>query len=115
VDRSQPSGLICSGNPSEIDCYMRGHGLATQFLLWAWKGGCEIPKKGSKIRDASFEFIQRAQSSQGGWYRTSKAEGHDLDDVLSTVIQLQALQTIHPQLRKASHKTMIHGGQNYLK
>src|SRR4051812_26723411 len=27
----------------------------------------------------------------GGWYRTSRVEGHDLDEVTATVVQFQAL------------------------
>ena len=33
-----------------------------------------------------------AQSTQGGWYDTSRAEGHDFATISSTAIQVQALQ-----------------------
>src|SRR5262249_55225953 len=37
-------------------------------------------------------YIAKSQSSQGGWYHTSKVEGHDFDAISTTVIQIQALE-----------------------
>jgi len=37
------------------------------------------------------KFILKAQSSQGGWYDTSKIEGHDLAAIEPTILQIQAL------------------------
>jgi hypothetical protein len=38
------------------------------------------------------KYIVKSQSSQGGWYHTSKLEGHDFDAIMTTAIQIQALQ-----------------------
>jgi Squalene-hopene cyclase C-terminal domain/Prenyltransferase and squalene oxidase repeat len=86
-------GLIFSGHASETDRYMEGHGLATLFLAGALTGteGERNKKLSSGLKD-SVKYIVKAQSSRGGWYRTSKVEGHDLDAILATVIQIQALQ-----------------------
>jgi len=97
MDRSQAGrdGLIFSDHASETNRYMQGHGLATLFLAWAY--GNEIDKvrrerlKGILTRAA--KYIASAQSSQGGWYPTSRVEGHDLDEILVTAMQIQALYT----------------------
>lgn len=87
-------GLIFSGHDSETDRYMEGHGLATLFLA----GVCrhELPnerrKEFSEVLTRAVKYIARAQSSKGGWYHTSKVEGHDFDAILPTAIQIQALQ-----------------------
>jgi hypothetical protein len=87
-------GLIYAGHGSEIDRYMQGHGLATLFLAGVYKDGADDAqhKKLADILGQAVKYIVSAQSSQGGWYRTSKAEGHDFDEILATAIQMQALQ-----------------------
>jgi hypothetical protein len=96
VDQSDPrrGGLIYSGHPSETTCYMQGHGWATLFLA----GACENekdPQRRKKLNDVltrAVKYIANAQSTQGGWYHTSKMEGHDFDSIAATAIQIQALQ-----------------------
>ncbi len=92
--RSQTSrgGLIFSAHPSEATRYMESHGFATLFLA----GACRVEtdaarqKKCTDVLTRTVKYITRAQSSQGGWYHTSRVEGHDFDEVLATVIQIQA-------------------------
>jgi hypothetical protein len=95
IAQSQPGrdGLIFSGHASETTRYMEGHGLATIFLVGALEEGRlgERQKKLNVVLAKAVSYIVKAQSSQGGWYHTSKVEGHDFDDPLVTVIQMQAL------------------------
>jgi hypothetical protein len=86
-------GLIFSDHPSETDRYMYGHGLATQFLAWAYQNDIASSRREElkEILARAGKYITRAQSSQGGWYRTSKVEGHDFDEILATAMQIQAL------------------------
>src|ERR1700677_1163139 len=89
-------GLIFSEHPSETARYMEGHGLATLFLAAACETETDKARQ-QRIRDVlsrAVKYIVKAQSSQGGWYHTSKLEGHDFDATLATVIQLQALQAV---------------------
>jgi hypothetical protein len=87
-------GLIFSGHASESSRYMQGHGLATLFLA----GVCtreedEVRRKKTEEALArAIKYIIQAQSTQGGWYDTSKIEGHDFAAIPATVTQLQALQ-----------------------
>src|SRR5262249_44848504 len=91
--RAKPDGLIFSEHASETPRYMEGHGLATLFLAGVCRRGTgKGPRK--KLTEGLMrcaKYIDRAQSSQGGWYHTSKVEGHDLEAILPTVIQFQAL------------------------
>jgi hypothetical protein len=96
MEKSQPGrdGLIFSEHPSETARYMEGHGLATLFLAALCENETDEARQ-RKMRDVlsrAVKYIAKAQSSQGGWYHTSKVEGHDFDVTLATVIQLQALQ-----------------------
>src|SRR5205809_5340182 len=76
MDKSQAGrdGLIFSEHPSETARYMEGHGLATIFLAGACKdeddGGRR--KKLTEVLTRAVKYIVKAQSSQGGWYHTSK-------------------------------------------
>jgi Prenyltransferase and squalene oxidase repeat len=96
MDKSQAErdGLIFSDHPSETPRYMQGHGLATLFLA----GACKYEhddvrqKKLNGVLIGAVKYIVKAQSTQGGWYHTSKVEGHDFDTISATVIQIQALQ-----------------------
>jgi hypothetical protein len=91
--QGEREGLLFSGHASETTRYMEGHGLATLFLAGAL--GQESGPNQKKIAEAlgqAVKYIGKAHSSQGGWYHTSKVEGHDFADPLVTVIQLQALQ-----------------------
>ena len=86
-------GLLFSGHPSERTRYMEGHGLATILLAGALNK--ETGERRARLAEAlehAVKVIAKAQSTQGGWYHTSKVEGHDFDAVLPTAIQVQALQ-----------------------
>jgi Prenyltransferase and squalene oxidase repeat len=89
-------GLIFSEHPSETSRYMHGHGLATIFL--AGVCSCEEDatrkKKLTEVLGRAMAYIVNAQSTQGGWHDTSKAEGHDFATVQATAIQVQALQAV---------------------
>ena len=87
-------GLIFSGHASESSRYMQGHGLATLFLAGALENEMDgmRQKKLPAVLARAATYIVRAQSTQGGWYDTSKVEGHDFDAIQATVIQIQALQ-----------------------
>jgi hypothetical protein len=87
-------GLIFSDHPSETDRYMEGHGLATLFLAGVRRNELSgvRHKRLTDVLHRAVKYIVKAQSSQGGWHHTSKAEGHDFATVSATVIQIQALQ-----------------------
>src|SRR5207237_758824 len=95
MDPSQRNGLI--GNPNnltEAHRYMYGHGFAVLFLAQVY-GEEEDSDRRHKLEDIltrAAEFIARAQSSRGGWYYTSAADGHDADEGSVTVTQVQALR-----------------------
>src|SRR5262249_13326880 len=88
------NGLIFSEHPSETGRYMQGHGLATLFLAGACKNEIDNArrKKLTEVLIHAVKYIVKAQSSQGGWYHTSKVEGHDFAVMSVTAIQIQALQ-----------------------
>jgi hypothetical protein len=91
--QGERDGLFYSGHASETTRYMEGHGLATLFFAGAFMDERDDVRR-KKLNDAlsrAIKYILKAQSSRGGWYHTSKVEGHDFDDVLATAIQLQAL------------------------
>ncbi len=96
MNQSAPSrdGLIFSGHPSETTRYMEGHGQATIFLagVWPHERDPATRKKLTDVLRRAVKYLAKARSSRGGWYHTSRAEGHDFDAILPTVIQIQALQ-----------------------
>ena len=92
--RAEREGLLYSGHASETARYMQGHGLATLFLAGAYSRETEVARQKKHIEalERAVKYIVQAQSNQGGWYDTSKVEGHDFDTIAATVIQIQALQ-----------------------
>jgi hypothetical protein len=102
MDKSQAKrdGLIFSEHASETARYMQGHGLATLFMAGAFAArGVDADDKDrarreklTEILTRAVKYIVKAQSSHGGWYNTSKVEGHDFDSIAATAIQVQALQ-----------------------
>ena len=98
ISKSPPDreGLIYADHASERSRYMEGHGLATLFLagMLREERDAERRKKLHDVLTRAVRYILKAQSTQGGWYHTSKTEGHDFDAVLPTVIQIQALQAV---------------------
>jgi hypothetical protein len=113
---AEREGLIYSGHDSERSRYMQGHGLATIFLSGVLRHETDAPRK-KKLRDIlerAVKYIVQSQSSQGGWYDTSKTEGHDFASISATIIQIQALQAaMHSDLSVPAD--VIGSGRHYLK
>ena len=95
VERSQRNGLLANPhNAVEAGRYMYGHGFSTLFLAQVY-GEEEDNDRRRKLEDVltrAVDFIGKAQSSRGGWYYTSAADGHDNDEGSVTVTQMQALR-----------------------
>jgi hypothetical protein len=95
IDQSRPGrdGLLFSEHPSEASRYMQGHGLATLFLAGVHQIEQDEArrKKLADVLEREVKYIVKAQSTQGGWYDTSKAEGHDFASIQASVLQIQAL------------------------
>jgi hypothetical protein len=121
MDRSQKGnqreGLIGDlGDQGELGRYMYGHGFATLFLACVY-GDDENEKRRERLQDIlkrAVKYIGNAQSTQGGFFYTSKAEGHDQDEGSVTITQVQALRAC----RNAGipvPKDFIKKSQEYLK
>src|SRR5260370_32074459 len=121
MDRSQKggnrAGLVGNtDNPTEAGRYMYGHGFGTLFLASVY-GDEENEKRRERLKDIltrAVKYIGNAQSTQGGWFYTSKADGHDQDEGSVTVTQVQALRAA----RNAGipvPKDVIKKAQDYLK
>jgi len=99
MEKSQRSGnrngLIGNpDNPNEAARYMYGHGFGLLFLASVF-GDEEDRDRREKLRDIltrAVKYCGDAQSSRGGWYYTSKAEGGDNDEGSVTITQVQALR-----------------------
>ena len=95
MDRSQRNGLLANpNNASESGRYMYGHGFGLLFLAQVY-GEEEDGDRRRKLEDIltrAVTFVGKAQSSRGGWYYTSAADGHDMDEGSVTVTQVQALR-----------------------
>jgi len=73
---------------------MYGHGFATLFLASVYGDETDM-KKRARLKDIltrAVKYTINAQSSRGGWYYTSKADGHDQDEGSVTITQIQALR-----------------------
>jgi hypothetical protein len=93
--RGQRDGLIGNpDHPSETGRYMYGHGFSTLFLasIYGEEDDREVREKLKDILTRAAKYIGNAQSTQGGWFYTSKADGHDQDEGSVTVTQVQALR-----------------------
>jgi hypothetical protein len=95
MERCQRNGLI--GNPAnatEAGRYMYGHGFALLFLsqVYGEEEDADRRKKLENILTRAVEFTGKAQSSMGGWYYTSAADGHNADEGSVTITQVQALR-----------------------
>jgi hypothetical protein len=120
MDRSQKGnrdGLIGNtDNPTEAGRYMYGHGFATLFLASVY-GDEENEKRRERLKDIltrAVKYIGNAQSTQGGWFYTSKADGHDQDEGSVTITQVQALRACR-NAGIAVPKDIIKKAQDYLK
>lgn len=89
------NGLIgMPENPGESGRYMYGHGFALLFLASVY-GEEEDKERREKLRDIltrAVTYCGSAQSTQGGWFYTSKTEGHDSDEGSVTVTQMQGIR-----------------------
>jgi len=121
MDRSmkgnQRDGLIGNpDHPTEAGRYMYGHGFSLLFLASVY-GDEEDRDRRERLKDIltrAVKYTANAQSTQGGWYYTSKQEGHDQDEGSVTVTQVQALRAA----RNAGipvPKDVIRKAQDYLK
>jgi len=92
---NQRDGLIGNpDHPSERGRYMYGHGFGMLFLASVY-GDEEDQERRDRLKDIltrAAKYIANAQSTQGGWYYTSAAEGHDQDEGSVTITQVQALR-----------------------
>lgn len=92
---NQREGLIGNpDHPSERGRYMYGHGFGMLFLASVY-GDEEDQERRDRLKDIltrAAKYIANAQSSQGGFYYTSAAEGHDQDEGSVTITQVQALR-----------------------
>lgn len=110
-------GLIGNpDHPTETGRYMYGHGFGTLFLAMVY-GDEEDRERREKMKDIltrSVKYIAAAQSTQGGWFYTSKVDGHDQDEGSVTITQIQPLRAC----RNAGipvPKQVIKKGHDYLK
>ncbi len=115
--RGQRDGLIGNtDNPTEAGRYMYGHGFATLFLACVY-GDEDNEKRRERLKDIltrAVKYIGNAQSTQGGWFYTSKADGHDQDEGSVTITQVQALRAAK-NAGIAVPKDFIKKAQDYLK
>jgi hypothetical protein len=96
MERSQTNGLLANPNiAAEAGRYMYGHGFGVLFLSQVY-GEEEDNDRRRKLEDIltrAVDFIGKAQTTRGGWYYTSAADGHDMDEGSVTVTQMQALRS----------------------
>jgi hypothetical protein len=114
---NQREGLIGNpDNPNEAARYMYGHGFATLFLACAF-GDANNAKLRERMKDVltrAVKYTVNAQSSRGGFYYTSKAEGGDRDEGSVTITQVQALRACRNAGIQVP-KQVIVNAQKYLK
>lgn len=110
-------GLIGNvDHPTEQGRYMYGHGFALLFLASVY-GDEEDRERREKLKDVltrACKYIANAQSTQGGWFYTSKVDGHDQDEGSVTVTQMQALRACK-NAGIPVNKDVMKKGYNYLK
>lgn len=110
-------GLIGNpDHPTEAGRYMYGHGFSMLFLACVY-GEEEERERREKLKDIltrAVRYCGNAQSTQGGWYYTSKTEGHDQDEGSVTVTQMQGLRACRDAGIPVPQKVMKKGYE-YLK
>lgn len=103
-------------NPGESGRYMYGHGFAMLFLASCY--GEENDKdRREKLKDVltrAVTYCGSAQSTQGGWFYTSKTEGHDSDEGSVTVTQMQGIRACRDAGIPVP-KEIVKKGHDYLK
>jgi hypothetical protein len=80
--------------PAESHRYMYGHGFGLLFLSCVY-GDEEDKDRRERLRDIigrAVKYSINSQSSRGGWYYTSRAEGGDNDEGSVTITQIQGLR-----------------------
>jgi hypothetical protein len=111
------NGLIGNpDHPGESGRYMYGHGFAMLFLASVY-GEEEDKERREKLKDILTRaalYAGSAQSTQGGWFYTSKTEGHDSDEGSVTVTQMQGLRACR-DAGIAVPKEIMKKGFDYLK
>ena len=116
MERSQRNGLLANPNNAvEAGRYMYGHGFALLFLsqIYGEEEDNDRRRKLEDILTRAVLFTGKAQSSRGGWYYTSAADGHDADEGSVTVTQMQALRAAK-NAGIAVPKSIIDKGMKYL-
>jgi hypothetical protein len=110
-------GLIGNpDHPTETGRYMYGHGFATLFLACVY-GEEEEQERREKLKDIltrAVKYTAAAQSTHGGWFYTSKVDGHDQDEGSVTVTQMQALRACRDAGIPVP-KQVVKKGYDYLK
>jgi len=121
MDRSMKganrNGLIGNpDHPTETGRYMYGHGFSMLFLASVY-GDEEDKDRRERLKDIltrAVLYCGAAQSTQGGWFYTSKMDGHDQDEGSVTVTQVQGLRACR-NAGIAVPKEIIKKAQDYLK
>ncbi len=89
------NGLIGNpDHPGETGRYMYGHGFAMLFLASVY-GEEEDKERRAELKEVltrAVLYCGAAQSTQGGWFYTSRVEGHDSDEGSVTVTQMQGMR-----------------------
>src|SRR5262249_11935393 len=102
--------------PKQADRYMYGHGFAMLFLASVY-GDEDDKDRRERLKDIltrAVKYTAAAQSTQGGWYYTSKMESLDKDEGSVTITQLQALRACR-NAGIAVPKVVIDKGRGYVK
>jgi hypothetical protein len=121
MDRSMKGnnreGLIGNpDHPTEAGRYMYGHGFSMLFLASVY-GDEEDKDRRERLKDIltrAVVYCGNAQSTQGGWFYTSKMDGHDQDEGSVTVTQMQGLRACK-NAGIPVKKDIIKKGMDYLK
>src|SRR5438309_6349730 len=117
MDRSQRNGLLANPNVAvESGRYMYGHGFGLLFLAQVY-GEEEDNDRRRKLEDVltrAVDFSGKAQSSRGGWYYLSSAEGGGFDEGSVTITQVQALRAAR-NAGIAVPKSVVDKAREYLK
>lgn len=121
MERSMRGGLRDGliGNPdhpTEQGRYMYGHGFGLLFLACVY-GDEEDRERREKLKDIltrAAKYCGDAQSTHGGWFYTSKAEGGDNDEGSVTITQMQGLRAAKNAGIPVA-KSIVKGGYDYLK
>ena len=108
MSHRRKDGLLCTPHKSEEGLYMHSHGFALLCLAHVFDR-CEprkeklelvdrfkkvLRKDLSRVMSEAVAFSVKAQSSFGGWFYVSNAEGGDSEELHQTALQFHALATV---------------------